>query len=123
MRPFIFDLLFHDDRMFVLEVTPVEAGDNTSVVLAPELSSTKTREWAVVTRKNVPGFPPHRVDRFPTQAEAIDFYKRTVISTPRKSLGEKSPEPVPTLQQYTAWLVQENLFDPILNGNGRRTDA
>ena len=123
MRPLIFDLLFHDDRMFVLEVTPIESSDGTSVVLAPELSGSKVKEWAVVTRRNVPGYPPHRVDRFRTQVEAIDFYKHTVVSTPRKSLEEKSPEPVPTVQQYTAWLVRENLFDPVLNANGKRTDA
>ena len=123
MRPLIFDLLFHDDRMFVLEVTPVESGDNESVVLAADLKPEAVKEWAVVTRRNVPGYPPVRVDRFPSQGQAIEFYKKTVVSTPRKSMGEKSPDQVPTLQQYTAWLVQESLFDPVLNSGGRRTDA
>ncbi len=123
MRAPIFDLLFHDDRMFVLEITPIESSDGTSVVLAPELSGSKVKEWAVVTRRNVQGYPPHRVDRFPTQLEAIGFYEKTVVSTPRKSLGEKSPNPIPTVQQYTAWLVQENLFDPVLNAKGKRIGA
>jgi len=123
MRPLIFDLLFHDDRMFVLEVTAVEASDNESVVMAPELGPEATKEWAVVTRRNVPGYPPIRVDRFPTQDQAVEFYKKTVVSTPRKSLGEKSPEPLPTLRQYTDWLVAKNLFDPVLNSGGKRTDA
>ena len=109
--------------MFVLELTPIESGDDTSVVLAPELSSAKTKAWAVVTRRNVPGYPPHRIDQFQAHIEAVDFYKRTVVSTPRKSLGETSPDPVPTLQEYTAWLIQENLFDPVLNVNGERADA
>ena len=123
MRPLIFDLLFHDDRMFVLEITAVESGDEESVVLATSLKPEAAKEWTVVTRRNVPGYPPVRVDRFPSQAQAVSFYKETVVSTPRKSEGERSPEPVPTLQQYTKWLVQENLFDPVLNSRGKRADA
>ena len=123
MRPLIFDLLFHDDRMFVLEITPVESGNSESVVLAAGLRPEETKEWAVVTRRNVPGYPPVRVDRFPSQGQAVEFYNRTIVSTPRKSLGEKSPDPVPTLQQYTEWLVRENFFDPVLNSSGKRTDA
>jgi len=109
--------------MFVLEVTPVESGDNESVVLAASLRPEATKEWAVVTRRNVPGYPPSRVDRFPSRGQAIEFYKTTIVSTPRRSLGEKSPDPVPTLQQYTEWLVQGNMFDPVLNSGGKRTDA
>lgn len=123
MKPLIFDLLFHDDRMFVLEVTAVETSDNESVVLAPRLRPEAAKEWAVVTRRNVPGYPPFRVDRFPSQVEAVEFYKKTIVSTPRKSLGKKSPEPVPTLRQYTDWLVAENLFDPVLNSAGKRADT
>ena len=123
MRPLIFDLLFHDDRMFVLEVTPVESGDSESVVLAGSLRPEATKEWAVVTRRNVPGYPPVRVDRFPSQVQAVEFYKTTIVSTPRNSLGEQSPDPTPTLQQYTEWLALENLFDPVLNSDGKRTDA
>ena len=123
MRPLIFDLLFHDDRMFVLEVTPVESGDSESVVLAESLRPDATKEWAVVTRRNVPGYPPVRVDRFPSQVQAVEFYKTTIVSTPRKSLGEQSPDPTPTLRQFTEWLAQENLFDPVLNSGGKRTDA
>lgn len=118
MRPLIFDMLFHDDRIYVLEISPVESRDVTSAVL--DLSSdksrtTKSREWAVVTRRNVPGYPPHRMDHFPTKAEAIAYYKRVVVQTPRKSLGEKSPDPTPTLEAYITWLVAEGLFDPVLN--------
>ena len=118
-------MLFHDDRMFVLEISPVESRDATSTVL--DLSgdtSRKPKEWAVVTRRNVPGFPPHRVDPFPTKAEAIAYYKRVVVETPRKSLGEKSPDPLPSLETYIAWLTAEGLFDPILNPTApRRPDA
>ena len=123
MRPLIFDLLFHDDRMFILEITPVESGDNESVVLAANRRPEATKEWAVVTRRNVPGYPPSRVDRFPSRSQAVEFYKTTIVSTPRRSAGEKSPDPVPTLDQFTEWLVCENLFDPVLNYGGKRIDA
>lgn len=117
MRPKIFDLLFHDDRMFVLEVTPVTSRDGMSTV--PE-----KREWAIVTRRNVPGYPQHRVDSFPTRAEAVAYFKCVVVETPRVSLAEKSPDPLPTIEAYSAWLVVQNLHDPILNpGAPRQTDA
>jgi len=108
MRPKIFDLLFKDDRMFVLEVCPVTTRSLTS-------SAPEKQEWAVITRRNVPGYPPHRSDTFPNRGEAIDYYKKVVIETPRVSLGNKSPVPPPTLEAYTSWLVTENLYDPILN--------
>ena len=127
MRPLIFDMLFHDDRMFVLDVSPVESRDATSTVLdlsGETTHTTQPREWAVVTRRNVPGYPPHRVDPFPSRAQAIAYYKRVVIQTPRKSLGEKSPDPAPTLEAYTAWLVKVGLFDPLLNPTApRKSDA
>jgi hypothetical protein len=94
VRPLIFDMLFHDDRMFVLEICPVESRDATSTVLDISAAEKRDRmsrtsppkEWAVVTRRNVPGYPPHRVDHFPTKAEAVAYYKRVVVQTPRRSL-------------------------------------
>lgn len=117
MRPKILDVIFKDDRMFVLEVAPVTTRVLTST--APEKLA-----WAVITRRNVPGYPPQRTDNFPTKAEAVDYYKKVVVETPRVSLGNKSPEPTPTLEQYTSWLLAENLYDPILNPNASmRPDA
>jgi hypothetical protein len=123
MRPLIFDLLFHDDRMFVLELSVVESANDGSVNLSADQNALRTKEWAVVTRRNVPGYPPVRVDRFPTRVQAVEFYKATIVSTPRKSAGEQSPEPLPTLEEYAQWLAQENLFDPLLNPHGKRPDA
>jgi hypothetical protein len=117
MRPKIFDLLFKDDRMFVLEVGSVTTRSLTSK--APE-----KQEWAVITRRNVRGYPPHRSDTFSTRVEAIEYYKKVVVETPRVSLGNKSPLPPPTLEAYTSWLVEENLYDPILNpGAPVKSDA
>lgn len=95
MRPKIFDLLFKDDRMFVLEVCPVTTRTSTS-------SAPEKHEWAVITRRNVPGYPPHRSDTFSTEAEAVEYYKKVVVETPRVSLGNKSSIPLPTLEAYTS---------------------
>ena len=116
MRPLIFDLLFHDDRMFVLEVCPVESREPGMSVLdlSAKHSRRQPQQWALVTRRNIPGYPPHRIDHFPTEGEALAYYKRVVVETPRKSLGEKAPNPLPTLEQYTAWLVEQQLFDTSL---------
>lgn len=108
MRPKIFDLLFNDDRMFVLEVSRATTRGLTS-------SAPEKKEWAVITRRNVPGYPPHRSDTFATRTEALDYYKKVVVETPRVSLGNQSPNPSPTLDDYTAWLLAANLYDPILN--------
>lgn len=108
MRPKIFDLLFKDDRMFVLEVCSVTTRSLTS-------NAHEKQEWAVITRRNVPGYPPHRSDTFSTRAEAIKYFKKVVVETPRVSFGNKSPLPPPTLEAYTSWLMAENLYDPILN--------
>ena len=108
MRPKIFDVLFHDDRMFVLEVTSATTRSLTST--APE-----KHEWAVITRRNVEGYPPSKSDSFDTRQDAEAYYKKVVVETPRVSLGESSPDPIPTLDEYTLWLKDENLFDPILN--------
>ena len=108
--------------MFVLEVCPVESREAGMSVLDTSGNPPRRqpKEWALVTRRNVPGYPPHRVDHFPTEAEALAYYKRVVVETPRKSLSEKAPKPLPTLEQYTAWLVEQRLFDPILNPNALR---
>lgn len=86
--------------MFVLEVCPVTTRSLT-------VNASQKQEWAVITRRNVPGYPPHRSDTFSTRAEAVE--------TPRVSLGNKSPVPPPTLEAYTSWLMTENLYDPLLN--------
>ncbi len=96
--------------MFVLEVSLITKSVLTSA--APE-----TREWAVITRRNVPGYPPVRSDSFSSRAEAVTFYKKTVVGTPRVSLGSKSPASPPSLDEYTAWLVSERLYDALLNPN------
>ncbi|MCF8239741.1 MAG: hypothetical protein K9J16_00035 [Melioribacteraceae bacterium] len=108
MKPKIFDYLFNDDRMFVLEISQVKVSNLTSAV-EPQ------NKWAVITRRNVPGYPPHRSDNFNTYEEAKDFYHKIVVQTPRVSLGEKSPYPTPTIEQYKNWLCENNLYDPLLN--------
>ena len=106
--------LFHDDRMFLLEVTPVTTRSLTT-------HSEEKKEWSVITRRNVPGYPPFRADRFSTKSEAIDYYKKAVVETPRVSLEKSPPDPKPSLEEYASWLKAENYYDPLLNPEARIT--
>jgi hypothetical protein len=108
MIPKIFDVLFKDDRMFVLEVCLV----TTNIITSSEQPK---KEWAVITRRNVMGYPPYRTDTFPTRTDAVYFYKQIVVTTPRVSFGYKPPDPPPSLEEYTHWLFNEGLYDPLLN--------
>ncbi len=69
----------------------------------------------MITRRNVPGYPPQRSDAFHNGTEALGFYKQVVVTIPRVSLGNKLPSPPPTIDEYTAWLIDEGLFGPVLN--------
>jgi hypothetical protein len=46
--------------------------------------------WAVTTRCNVDGFPPFRVDEFPTKEAAMAFIQKIEPETPRISLRGNS---------------------------------
>ena len=108
MRPLILDLLFNDDRAFVLGISRSTVGDPMSTD-APQWV------WSIITRRNVPGYPPVKANWFSSHAEALAYYRKVVVETPRVSLGRKSPEPAPSLDAYQAWLIAEDLFDPVLN--------
>jgi hypothetical protein len=102
MRPLIFDMLFHDDRQFVMEITRTKSG---------AVAVTAIDQWSVITRRNVPGYPPTRVDSFNTREEAQRFYESVVTKTPIASLGGKAMDPEPTLDDYRAWLRSKGLTD------------
>jgi hypothetical protein len=91
-----------DDRVFRLEVVAW----NRAV---------KGRAWVVVAIHNVIGRIPARQDYFATREDALDYYLKIVVETPRASLGDHSPDPLPSIEQYTAWLKSENIYDPVLN--------
>ena len=108
-------LITHDDRVFILEISSVLKSHSR-----PGMDDVERPEWAVITRRNVPGYPPRRVDSFPSRSEAVEYYKKVVAGTPRISLGESSPDPQPSIEEYTKWLVSEGLFDPVLNPGGKK---
>ena len=123
-RPLLLDLLFNDDRVYVLELErAIVSRPNKDGLIAVTTRGSghsvpgkgERRVWSITTRRNVPDYPPRRVDQFESYAEAVAFYKRVIVTTPRASLGEKSPDPTPSLEEYVQWLKQENLFDPLLN--------
>jgi hypothetical protein len=131
-RPLLLDLLFNDDRVYVLELErAIVSRPNKDGLIAVTTRGSghsipgkgERRVWSITTRRNVPDYPPRRVDQFESYAEAVAFYKRVIVTTPRASLGEKSPDPTPSLEEYVQWLKQENLFDPLLNPEGSRTSS
>lgn len=85
MKPEIFNYLFYDDRQFIMEITKVTANGES--------------KWAVITRRNVPGYPPFRVDKFDTREKALVYYIEVVVDTPLTSLGGKSPSPRLTINE------------------------
>jgi hypothetical protein len=111
MRQRVFDMVFKDDRMVVLEVAPDTADRFSGDGVRP-------LQWAVITRRNVPGYPVQAVVSFPTRAEALAHYHQAVVQTPRLSLGGRAPHPVPSVDEYIGWLDHNELFDPVLNPDG-----
>lgn len=108
MRPQLLDFIFKDDRVFILEICQTE---NSNLMMNEEMNL----KWSVITRRNVTGYPPYRTDSFDTKNQVMDYYKKIVVETPRVSLENKPPKPIPSLDEYVSWLKKENLFDPILN--------
>ncbi len=108
MRPLIFNMLFHDDRQFVMEVTRTKSG---------AVAATAIDQWSVITRRNVPGYPPTRIDSFDTREEAQKFYESVVTMTPLDSLGGKPMDPEPSLDEFRAWLWSKGLTDPDIGVN------
>ena len=94
--------VLEDDRLYRLEIVQWR-------------SDLKGREWAVVTIHNLRGRLPARQDYFASQEDALSYYLKIVVETPRLSLGSRPPDPIPSLEQYSAWLKYENLYDPVLN--------
>jgi hypothetical protein len=65
--------------------------------------------WAVTTRRNEKGFPPFRVDDFPTKESAVTFIERIEPETPRISLGGKPPSKPLPYPDYLAALHTEGI--------------
>ena len=91
---------FHDDRMFVLQVAPVTLSRDIGSCSLPKTS----KRWAVITRRNVPGYPPSRTDDFHSREEAVAYLKKVAPQTPRVSLGGKSPDPPLSWDGFQDWL-------------------
>ncbi len=70
--------IYKDDRIFILDLTQAKKGNNSV--------------WAIITRRNIDGFPPTRTDEFETKEKAIEYIKQIEPTTPRISLNGKSPK-------------------------------
>ncbi|MGD0532664.1 MAG: hypothetical protein ABSA62_10455 [Methyloceanibacter sp.] len=101
-----------DDRLFVLELARVTTRSTTR-------ADAPTERWAVITRRNVPGFPPFCSDDFESREKAIEYLNGVAPQTPRITLGGRSPNPVPSLSEFKAWFpclskVQRRAFSAAL---------
>ena len=112
MRPLILDLIFNDDRMFVLGINRSKV---TSIDFEGNDASACQYKWTITTRRNVVGLPPISSNVFNNKEEAIDYYKKVIVHMPRVSLGKASPKVAPSIDEYTEWLINNNLYDPLLN--------
>jgi hypothetical protein len=81
---------YFDDRMFVFEV-------RSTVVFG------RGGRWVLITRRNMPGLFPFRLNEFATRCEAIALLEQIEPEVPRISLGGVSPDPIPSLEEFRAW--------------------
>lgn len=87
---------YFDDRVYGYEIT---------YGLSESLLTGETRQnWAVISRRNVHRYPPVGIVEFETRAQAEDFLRRVSPSTPRVSLGLRPPNPIPSWEEYSAWV-------------------
>jgi hypothetical protein len=91
---------YFDDRLFVMEVARTTKQTATG-------GSQYT--WAVITRRNVRGYPPTRVDDFESLNEAFRYMHEIAPTTPRASLDGRPPAHPLTLTQYKAWLSESGI--------------
>jgi hypothetical protein len=89
--------LYLDDRMFVLEISRVTTRSMTS--------TNERQQWAVITRRNVFGYPPTRCSEFDSRDAAVAFLKEVAPQTPRVSLDGESPSPLPSWDEFQSWLT------------------
>lgn len=81
---------YFDDRIFVLSIQKVITKDDSE-------------EWCLVTRRNTFGYPPTRADDFDSLEKAEEYRMQVEPQTPRISLHGRSPKPVPTYEEHSAW--------------------
>jgi len=85
-------VIYEDDRLYVLELR--RAGDETD-----------GKSWVLVTRENISEYyPPYKVNEFNTYDEARKHMDEVEPYTPRISLGGKSPDPAPSVEEFKKWV-------------------
>ena len=102
--------VYKDDRLFILDLTPAKKKGEAV--------------WAVVTRRNVDGFPAFRLDTFQTKDEAVKFIEKVEPTTPRIGLQGKAPEKPFSYDDYCQQLKTLNVPSAVelyeMNKNVRR---
>jgi hypothetical protein len=108
-------LLYHDDRLFVLDISTMKVRTVSDPVFGELQEATSSEDidssskWTLTTRRNCPGYPPTQVHHFDTIEDLVDYIRKVEPSTPRRSLAGRPPDPTPTYEDYLQWLSEKGL--------------
>jgi len=97
---------FLDDRVFLYQL--VGASPARKQADSPGTQPANKR-WLVIIRQNCRGYPAMACHEFETEEAAVAYIKKMAPATPRVSLGEMRPDPVPTWEEFQQWLIDEGL--------------
>lgn len=97
---------YFDDRMFVFHICKcvVEEAENglTATTVFHENPPSNSR-FCLVTYRNVARYPAFRVDDFDSESAAREYLEHIEPTTPRVSLGGRSPAIPMTYSDWQAW--------------------
>ncbi len=109
---------FLDDRMFILGLVPARLAkdkeDNHQTVLFYDEKPQEAGLWAVVTYRNIEGFPIVGINHFEHEDHARRYKDAIEPSIPLTSLGGRSPATPMPPADFAAWKAAHDFgdFDP-----------
>jgi len=104
---------YFDDRLFVLYLCAgkVEIEDGAIWTTIYHENPPEDHIWCVVTYKNCNRYPLYRIDSFYKKEDALGYIKKIEPETPLISLEGKSPQNLPSFEEYLLWKKENNLKD------------
>ena len=97
---------FLDDRVFLYQLVGASPAKQPADAAS---SLPANKRWLVIIRQNCRGYPAMACHEFKTEEAAVAYIKKMAPATPRVSLGECRPDPVPTWDEFQKWLIDEGL--------------
>ena len=89
--------------MYLYEVAKVK------VWTYPYEDKNESKRWSLITRGNWGNTTIRGVQGFDSFDEAVQCLKRVAPATPLLSLDGKSPDPIPTWDEFQNWLSDKGL--------------